>query len=199
MSNLNASKTLSVPSHMYRQRRDVELGRNVSAYVVRTAELSAVGRDDEVVVAGQLLDVRRVGAELHSTPSSRQRSCRISSSRLRLIAAKPCPPLVMTSPRKWTSMSSQRANSRSICAWIAGSACSMPPSVSSEKTTPKPNVSSAALRSQTVISWSGPSCLASAAKYSPPGPPPITAIRTCHSDLVVHEYIVFLTHVVKAI
>ena len=54
----------------------------------------------------------------------------------------------------------------------------MPPSVSSENTTPKPNVSSAAFRSQTVISWPGSSCLASAAKYRPPGPPPTTAIRT---------------------
>src|SRR5450755_116940 len=54
----------------------------------------------------------------------------------------------------------------------------MPPRVSSENTTPKPNVSSAAFRSQTVISCPGPSCLARAAKYRPPGPPPVTAIRT---------------------
>ena len=53
----------------------------------------------------------------------------------------------------------------------------MPPSVSSENTTPKPNVSSAALRSQTVISCAGSSCLVRAAKYSPPGPPPMTAMR----------------------
>src|SRR5215470_15852552 len=53
----------------------------------------------------------------------------------------------------------------------------MPPRVSSENTTPKPNVSSAALRSQTVISLRGASCLVSAAKYSPPGPPPTIAIR----------------------
>src|SRR5580692_5682627 len=75
-------------------------------------------------------------------------------------------------------MSSQRANSRSICAYTASSACSMPPSVSSENTTPNPNVSSAALRSQTVTSCSGLSWRVSAAKYSPPGPPPMTAIRT---------------------
>ena len=49
-------------------------------------------------------------------------------------------------------MSSQIANSRCICAKTAGSACSIPPSVSSLNTTPKPNVSSAAFRSQTVIS-----------------------------------------------
>ena len=86
-------------------------------------------------------------------------------------------------------MSSQIANSAAIFAWIAGSACSMPPSVSSEKTTPKPKVSSARLRSQTVISWSAPSCLASAAKYRPPGPPPITAIR------IHREYVALATTV----
>ncbi len=100
---------------------------------------------------------------------------------MRDIAAKPCPPLVTTSPLKCTSMSSQRANSASIAACTTGSACSMPPSVSSLNTTPNPNVSSAALRSQTVISCEVPSwresCWASALKYSPPGPPPITAIR----------------------
>src|SRR5262245_34961900 len=61
---------------------------------------------------------------------------------------------------------------------MTGSAFSIPPSVSSENTTPKPKVSSGALRSQTVISASGRSCLASAAKYRPPGPPPATAMRT---------------------
>src|SRR5690348_159408 len=75
-------------------------------------------------------------------------------------------------------MSSQRANSRAIASWMTGSACSMPPRVSSENTTPKPNVSSGALRSQTVISRVGSSALASAAKYRPPGPPPMTARRT---------------------
>ncbi len=49
-------------------------------------------------------------------------------------------------------MSSQTANSRCIRANTSGSACSMPPSVSSLNTTPNPNVSSAALRSHTVMS-----------------------------------------------
>src|SRR5918996_271139 len=80
-------------------------------------------------------------------------------------------------------MSSQRANSRCMAAWIVASACSMPPRVSSEKTTPKPNVSSAALRSHTVISRRGSKRFASAAKYSPPGPPPTTAMRMRHPDL----------------
>ena len=47
---------------------------------------------------------------------------------------------------------------------MTGSACSMPPSVSSENTTPKPKVSSGALRSQTVISVPGSSWRTSAAK-----------------------------------
>ena len=74
-------------------------------------------------------------------------------------------------------MSSQRANCCCICAKTTGSACSMPPRVSSEKTTPKPKVSSGALRSHTVTSWDGSSCLTRAEKYRPPGPPPTTAIR----------------------
>src|ERR1700754_1496197 len=113
------------------------------------------------------------------TPTSAQRCCRIASSSLRLIAENPWPPEVVTVPRKWTSMSSHRAVCRCIAANTAGSACSMPPSVSSENTTPKPNVSSAALRSHTVTSRPGSSCFANAAKYSPPGPPPTTAIRMC--------------------
>src|SRR5579875_663260 len=61
---------------------------------------------------------------------------------------------------------------------MTSSACSMPPSVSSENTTPKPNVSSGALRSQTVTSLRGDSWRTSAARYRPPGPPPATAMRT---------------------
>src|SRR3954451_14928042 len=74
-------------------------------------------------------------------------------------------------------MSSQRANSCSMLAKIDRSAPSMPVSVSSEKTTPKPKVSSAALRSHTSTSCRGSSCFASEAKYRPPGPPPTTAMR----------------------
>src|ERR1700750_1015186 len=75
-------------------------------------------------------------------------------------------------------MSSQRANSRSMAPKMAVSACSMPPSVSSENTPPKPKVSSGAFRSHTVISCDGSSCLARAEKYRPPGPPPTIAMRT---------------------
>lgn len=59
----------------------------------------------------------------------------------------------------------------------------MAPSVSSLKTTPNPKVSSAALRSHTVISCAGCNCLTSAEKYSPPGPPPTTAIRIVLLDV----------------
>src|SRR5437899_206391 len=75
-------------------------------------------------------------------------------------------------------MSSQRANSRCMAAKTSGSACSIPPSVSSEKTTPKPNVSSGAFRSHRSTSLPGLSCLTSAERYTPPGPPPSTAMRT---------------------
>ena len=61
-------------------------------------------------------------------------------------------------------MSVHRANRSAMAAPNSVSAFSMPPRVSSENTTPKPNVSSGALRSQMVISWAGLSCLARAAK-----------------------------------
>ena len=72
-------------------------------------------------------------------------------------------------------MSDQRAKLRVISAYVGGSAASNAVSVSSEKTTPKPNVSSGALRSQTVTSFAGSSRLKRIAAYSPPGPPPVTA------------------------
>src|SRR5207244_13394605 len=52
----------------------------------------------------------------------------------------------------------------------------MPPSVSSEKTTPNPKVSAAAFRSHTSISCFGFSSLTSVARYRPAGPPPMIAI-----------------------
>ena len=67
----------------------------------------------------------------------------------------PGPRTLVTVPRKWTSTSSHRAKCSVMRAWITGSACSIPPSVSSLNTTPKPNVSSGALRSNTRISDSG--------------------------------------------
>ncbi len=93
-------------------------------------------------------------------------------------------------------MSLHRANSADMASNTAGSACAMPSSVSSENTTPKPNASSRALRSQTVISHSGESCWASAAKYNPPGPPPMTATRTVFLLVVPEtEYVVDLASV----
>ena len=83
---------------------------------------------------------------------------------MRLIAAKPWPPTVKDAPSTSTSMSVQRAKSRSIWSWTTASAPSIPPRVSSENTTPKPKVSSGALRSQTVTSWRGSSPFISAAK-----------------------------------
>src|SRR4029453_5166900 len=111
-----------------------------------------------------------------STPSSMQRRCSSSSSSLRLMAANPWPPTVTVSERKWMSMSDQRAKRRLMYSATTGSAFPMPPNVSSENTTPNPNVSVAALRSQRVMSCAGSSCFISAAKYRPPGPPPTIAI-----------------------
>ena len=81
------------------------------------------------------------------------------------------------------SISAQRANCGASVANVSGSAASMPSSVSSEKTTPKPNVSSAALRSWTTTSWAGSRRLARIAKYSPAGPPPTIAILTAAPPL----------------
>jgi hypothetical protein len=61
-------------------------------------------------------------------------------------------------------MSSQIAKSLLRRSKKAESAFSIPLSVSSEKTTPKPNVSSAAFRSQTSISCFGLSSLTSVAR-----------------------------------
>ena len=61
-------------------------------------------------------------------------------------------------------MSVQRAKRSDMYSAITVSALPMPPRVSSLKTTPKPKVSLAALRSQTVTSWFGSSCFMSAAK-----------------------------------
>ena len=58
----------------------------------------------------------------------------------------------------------------------------IPLRVWSLKTTPKPKVSSGALRSHTVISDDGSSCRTRLEKYRPAGPPPTTAIRMCRLD-----------------
>src|ERR1700677_269927 len=178
IQNLNASNTRSVPSQMYLLCRPSRSGPNVPASLPRVTEFIPSAATTRSWLAASSATSGASVRNLSRTPSSAQRACRMASRRLRLIAANPWPPEVNVVPRKCTSMSSQRANSRLIAAKIPASACSMPPRVSSENTTPKPNVSSAALRSQTVISCPASSCLASAAKYRPPGPPPRTEIRT---------------------
>ena len=57
------------------------------------------------------------------------------------------PPTVVVVPRKWMSMSLHRAKRSAISRATGASAVSMPPSVSSENTTPNPKASSARLRS----------------------------------------------------
>src|SRR5215813_6008518 len=76
------------------------------------------------------------------------------------------------------SMSSQWAKARVIASPVERSASMKLSSVASEKTTPKPKVSSARLRSRTVTSWVGSAFFINKAKYSPAGPPPIETILT---------------------
>src|SRR5579875_3554310 len=78
------------------------------------------------------------------------------------------------------SISPQRANERVVSSYVGGSAASKATSVSSENTTPNPNVSSAALRSHTVTSC--PRRLNRIAQYRPPGPPPRIAICIRSAD-----------------
>ena len=154
-------------------------GRRRSAYLAADGGVDAVAGDHQVVRRAQLVDVRRLGPEAHAARRARGSapagsaagvggSSRRSRGRRRWSAA--C-------PRKWTSMSSQRANSRCHPRVDAGSACSMPPSVSSREHHAEAErvVGGVALPDGDLVP--GPSCLASAAKYRPAGPPPMTAMR----------------------
>ena len=73
--------------------------------------------------------------------------------RLRPMPMKPCPPEVIISPWIWTSISSQCANSPAMIAADVGSLAVKFSTVWSENTTPQPNVTPGALRSNTSISW----------------------------------------------
>ena len=61
-------------------------------------------------------------------------------------------------------MSSQWAKLLAISSDVSRSASANPSSVASEKTTPKPKVSSARLRSTTTMSWAGSAIFMSRAK-----------------------------------
>ena len=63
-----------------------------------------------------------------------------------------------------------------MAACDSGSASRKAPSVSSENTTPQPNVASGALRSRIVTSCPGSAFFIRSPKYSPAGPPPTTTI-----------------------
>ena len=91
------------------------------------------------------------------TPSPAARSCRMRRNSRREMPQKPWPVERMRSPRKKMSMSVQYAKRDVIARCVSGSASSKLPSVSSEKTTPQPNVSSARFRSWTVTSCAGSS------------------------------------------
>src|SRR6266566_2982520 len=75
-------------------------------------------------------------------------------------------------------MAPHRANVSVISVYVSKSASRNEPSVSSENTTPQPNVASGGLRSNTVTSCDGSAFFISSAKYRPDGPPPATAILT---------------------
>ena len=110
---------------MNRAVPDVEVGLEVRGVPRAERAVDAVGGDDEVGVGqpeprqvGVVAD-RRSGSAA-STPSSAQRSCRMSSSFLRAMPAKPWPLEVMTRPRTWTSMSSQWAKLAVIASNVGG-------------------------------------------------------------------------------
>jgi len=75
-------------------------------------------------------------------------------------------------------MSSQWAKARVMAAWVSGSASRKLSRVASEKTTPKPKVSSGRLRSRITISCEGSAFFVRIAKYRLAGPPPIATIFT---------------------
>ena len=68
----------------------------------------------------------------------------------------------------------------SIAAALAGSFFQRLSSVSLEKTTPQPKVSSGRLRSTTRTSCAGSRSFIEIAKYSPAGPPPMQTILMQH-------------------
>lgn len=109
------------------------------------------------------------------TPSARAWCCSRLSSVLRTTAAMPMPPTRSRAPWTRTSISSQCRPCFSSASLSTGSAASMASRVASEKTTPKPKVSSGRLRSNTTTSAPGRFRLSSVAKNSPPGPPPMQA------------------------
>ena len=142
-ANVNASKTWSVPNQTYFEpsgRTFVPKSPNrrrrlfaPSAPTTRSASGSSSTSTPNSSV----------------TPSSRHRSCRISSSRLRAIAENEWPRDDSSRPWKRMAMRSQRANVSVISRCVSGSASLSAPSVSSLKTTPKPNVASGGFRSRT--------------------------------------------------
>ena len=95
MKNLKASKTSSVPSHMYFERRGSSDGRNAASCRVRTVLLtpSAPTIRSASASCGSASALKR-----SSTPSAAARRWSVSSSARRLSAEKPWPPEVTTSP-----------------------------------------------------------------------------------------------------
>src|SRR5881296_2246047 len=75
-------------------------------------------------------------------------------------------------------MAPHRANVSVISVYVSKSASRNAPRVSSENTTPHPNVASGGFRSKTVIPCDGSAFFMRSAKYRPAGPAPTTATLT---------------------
>src|SRR5438034_3764722 len=154
------------------------LGPNASANRARSCEFAPSAAMTRSYPAARRSSGWTAVENLRSTPACPAR-CWSSVSRVRrATAAIPLPPNRHCSPRSRTSIGSQCTPCSVSARRSTGSAASMPSRVASENTTPKPNVSPARLRSNTVTSRPGSPRLASSAASRPPGPPPRTAIRT---------------------
>ena len=85
----------------------VDLGLEMIDMLLAEAAVDAVGQHDQIGIGKARLVVDIGFEHAASTPSSRARSCRISSSVRREQPQKPLPPTRCTVPRKCTAMSSQ--------------------------------------------------------------------------------------------
>src|SRR3984893_7217278 len=174
------------------------LGPNASENRARSCEFAPSAAMTRSYVPSRRSSGWTGGEHLRSTPACWARCGSSVSSVRRATAAMPLPPNRHCWPRSRTSIGSQCTPCSVSARRSTGSAASMPSRVASEKTKPKPTVSPARLRSNTVTSRPGSPRLASSAASRPPGPPPRTAIRTCAPPLRMRVILltsgVYMTH-----
>ena len=89
MSKVKASKTLSVPSHMYRHCRMSTVGPKRSAYLARVGELTPSQATTRSWRRAQLVRVGRLGPEAQPHPELAAPVLQDPQQPRRLIAAKP--------------------------------------------------------------------------------------------------------------